>query len=247
MSYPISKPAYPVTAKVLAAAVLLGLAGLGLVAYEVFRIMDSVPVAIAFALVIELGAISEALSMIRKNRPAMFGLLVSVLVSGVYNYTRGAQASASLATPLGDVQLIALALGPLSATLFLALSLGHELKEYDRRVQSWQARAAQWHLDRETEQQRAALASQERIEKARIRAQARVNTRVITQNQSVITQPEVKGTYQDFVTTLRERNGSGPLSVEEIQERFGVSRKTAYNWINKRAAETQDAPAINSN
>lgn len=244
MNYPIPKPSYPVTMWVLAAAVLLGLAGLGLVAYEVFSIMDSRPVAVAFALVIELGAISEALSIIRRNRPAIVGLLVSVAVSAVYNYTRGAQASAALSTPLGDMQLIALALGPLSATLFLALSLGHELREYDRRVQSWQAAAAQWMIKHEAETEARRLAHEERIEKARIRAEVKAQQH----RSSIEVLPpsmEVRGSYDDFKAVLRA-NGREWKNAE-LAGRLGVSTRTITDWRRRYQTEIEDAPAINSN
>lgn len=45
--------------------------------------------------------------------------------------------------------------------------------------------------------------------------------------------PIERGTYGAFVAALAQRNGAGPLGVDEVMEQFGIPKRTAYRWIEK--------------
>jgi hypothetical protein len=265
--YSIQRPAYPVSARALALVLVIGLIGLGLVAFEVFSLIDGPIVAGAFALVIELAAISEAMSILKRNKPAWVGLAISLLVSGLYNYTRAAQANELLTTQLGQVELIALAIGPLSAVLFLALSLGHAVKEYEAAVEAWERERQSWadaqaQADAQAEAARQAAAQAHALELAKIQAeqaarvqlaQIRADARAARAVAQPAAQPTVqvaqpahaaaRGDYAAFKVAQSARNGAGPMHYAEVMSKFNVSRRTAYSWLEKYAAETLEQAA----
>lgn len=269
--YSIPRPAYPMTARALTLVLVIGLIGLGLVAFEVFSLIDGPVVAGAFALVIELGAISEAISILKKNRPAWVGLTISLLVSGLYNFTRAAQANELLATQLSEVELIALSIGPLSAVLFIALSLGHALKEYEQNVEAWERARQAWADDKakaaaQAEQDKEAAARAHALELAKIQAEqatkvqlaqvraesraARAVAQPVAQSARADAQPTVqvaRGDYAAFKVAQSARNGAGPMHYTEVMSKFNVSRRTAYMWLEKYAAEQVEAQPITNN
>jgi hypothetical protein len=113
-----------------------------------------------------------------------------------------------------------------------ALAARLELEKEKARLASEQAvQLAQ--IASEQAAQLARVASEERQAKRELRVQASQQLH----SASVITQELHKGSYQEFVDASKRRNGAGPFSVDEIQSTFKVSRKTAYNWINKKNDE----------
>ena len=87
------------------------------------------------ALVIEGATVVEALVFIRsRNGYAALGLVVTMLASGVYNYTQASTAGADL----GQWQLIAMSVGPLGALVSVGLALGDELRKHEGALVEWQ-------------------------------------------------------------------------------------------------------------
>jgi hypothetical protein len=158
--YSIPKPTLSPAAWALGGAVIIGLIGLGAVAFHVFSMVDPWPVALAFAAVIEAGAAVECLSILRGNRWAVAGAVISLAVSGSYNVTRITRAGLDL--PIAEAA--ALAIGPLSAVLFLALSLAHELHQHEAAVKGWQEARQAWQDD---QARTAALRQAEAEERSR--------------------------------------------------------------------------------
>jgi hypothetical protein len=126
---------------------LAGLAGLGLVALWLAALhafgQVAGPVQAAFAAtLIEAGLVIEALMVMRRPRLwyVWVGPAISIAVSATYNYLQaGANAPTLSAWPL-----LTLAVGPLSALLFVAVTLGHGLGEHQAAVEQWQRDRAGW-------------------------------------------------------------------------------------------------------
>lgn len=195
ISYQKQKPVEGLAIKGLKVVLLAALLGLGLVAFEVFSLIDNPVVSVAFAVVIELGAMVEAINVLKRNKLAGVGLVVSLLISGFYNFTRANQANAGLAVKLGDFELVALAIGPLVATLTLSLALGQAQKDLEQAVARWEAEYQTWIDDqakaaadrlaaaeqrrtaREAELKQIEVDSTERIRLAELRTQERSDKR----------------------------------------------------------------------
>ena len=144
--YPISKPRPSASFWLLSVLVLVGLVALFLAADFAFsRIMHNHWQAAFAAGLIEAGMIVEAIAVMRsqKNWPALIGLVISLVVSGTYNYIQAEQAglAAGITNPW---QLLTLALGPLSALAFLAMAVGRELGEHEKRLATWQVKRQEW-------------------------------------------------------------------------------------------------------
>lgn len=142
LQYPYPKPKRELQLYLLSGLILIGLIALGLAAFNAFHQIASIPQALAAALLIEVGLVIESMTLI-KHPKSIFpwgALLIAYTVSGTYNYTQAQKAGASL----NEWQLITLSLGPLSALAFISLTLGNELREYDRKVTEWEERRAEW-------------------------------------------------------------------------------------------------------
>lgn len=163
ISYQIQKPVEGLAIKGLKVVLLAALVGLGLVAFEVFSLIDNPVVSVAFAVVIELGAMVEAINVLKRNKLAGVGLAVSLIISGFYNFTRANQANAGLAVKMGDVELVALAIGPLVATLTLSLALGQAQRDLEQAVAQWETNYQTWQDDQaKANDERLAAAEQRR-------------------------------------------------------------------------------------
>lgn len=243
--YSIPKPSLPPTALILAGMVIVGLIGLGIAAYAAFSFIGRPAQALAFALIVEAGMISEALAIMRRNWLSIPGLIVSLLVSGLYNYTQAARAGEFLTPPLTDpVQLAALSIGPLSAVLFLALAAGHELREHENAVKQWEIDRQTW-LDTQAEK---AARRQERKE-ARQEKQTLETSRLQVETSIPLPRSTVelpRGTYQDFQELLRS-NGHHEWKNAELAERFHVSTRTITDWRKRYQVEHELAPAMEAN
>lgn len=251
-AYSIPRPGLPVAAYVLAGMVLIGLVGLGIAAFAAFDYIGRPLQALAFALIIEAGMISEALAITRKNWLAIPGLAISLVVSGIYNFTQAQHAGAQLTPPLtSTLQLTALSIGPLSAVFFLALATGYELRVHETRVAGWTHDRQRWLDDQETRRLQADQAARlaqiaaDAREKARAdRAESRRIARATHAGSAGTVQvayqtgaTALRGTYADFEAVQRSRNGAGPLDYQELMRRFKVSRRTAYNWLERYGQE----------
>jgi hypothetical protein len=142
LQYPYTKPKRELQIYLLSGLIFIGLIALGLAAFNAFHQIAGVPQALAAALLIEVGLVIESMTLI-KHPKSIFpwgALLVAYTVSGTYNYTQAQKAGASL----NEWQLITLSLGPLSALAFISLTLGNELREYDRQAMEWEEKRAEW-------------------------------------------------------------------------------------------------------
>lgn len=135
------RPLPPITVWVLGAIAACGIVALFMAAHAAFATVARHEQAIAAALLIEAGAVVEALTAARsgfKNKAADVGLAVSYLVSLSYNWTQVADKRPGLA----PLQMLAFSAGPLSALTFVGLALGIELREYNERLEAWRAEGA---------------------------------------------------------------------------------------------------------
>jgi len=246
--YTIPKPNLPLTAFILGGMVIIGLGGLGIAAYSAFEYIGRPLQAAAFALIIEAGMISEAMAIVRKNKLAWPGLVVSLAVSGLYNYTPAARAGLLLTPQLTDpLQLAALSIGPLSAVFFLALATGHELSEHEKRVQAWAADRQAWQdvqADKaaKREERREARAAKVEASRQRIEAAAALPGTSNPKGGSFL--EASRGTFDDFQELLRANHHE--YKNADLAKRFHVSTRTITDW-RKRYQESQPTPTMENN
>lgn len=242
----VQKPRMPWIIHLLIVLVVFGLAALGQAAYAAFLQVAFLSQALPSAVLIEAGMILESVALIRRNWIAVPGLFVSLLVSGTYNYIQAQQHGALASPPLTDsFQLAMLAIGPLSALFFAALTLGFEISRHEQRVAAWEAHQAQAMADRKAreesfadrmERQRqeanAAHEAAERAERVRIEEMRLANERMIAQDRlrfeerqrrrefksaSVMARPAVTGGGDsDTGATPVNANDTGTASYEEF-------------------------------
>lgn len=140
--YPLPSPNPGVSTWLLSVLVVVGLIALFIAALDAFAQIMEWYQAVFAALLIEMGLVIEAMAFIRKKSIlALCGLVISVSVSLTYNYIQASVAGAEI---ISDVELIALAVGPLSALVFVALTLGNELKQHETAVGRWQHKRQIW-------------------------------------------------------------------------------------------------------
>ena len=175
----MNKPKIPITVYPL---VLVAVAGLIAQFSSARSAFDLITVngwhAIGAALVIEGATVVEALVFIRsRNGYAALGLVVTMLASGVYNYTQASTAGAGL----GQWQLIAMSVGPLAALVSVGLALGDELRKYESALLEWrivqdelaqeQARTARSEAVRLEREARERLTWERQLEQRRLEAE----------------------------------------------------------------------------
>jgi hypothetical protein len=177
--YPHPRPTEPVQLYLLAGLAGFGLLALWLAAFHAFLKVSSGPQAFFAATLIEAGLIIEALALIKRPNVwyTWIAVAISLIVSGTYNYI---QAAAVAGESLNPWMLLTLALGPLAALAFVSLTLGHELREYQNRVETWQADKATWLEQRrleaeayERQQEAERQARLERLQQAEYERQER--------------------------------------------------------------------------
>lgn len=142
-TYPHPRPVEPVQLYLLVGLSGFGLIALWLAAFHAFLKVANPAQAFFAATLIEAGLIIEALALIK--RPKVWytwgAVAISLIVSGTYNYI---QAAAVAGESLNNWMLFTLALGPLAALSFVSLTLGHELRDYQNRVDKWLTDRADW-------------------------------------------------------------------------------------------------------
>lgn len=131
------KPKLPVIVYLLFVLAVCGLVALGIAAYTAFSQVAGREQALAASILIEAAMVIEGITLIRRNWWAAGGVLVSLIVSCTYNYIQAEQAG-KLHGLTNPWQLFTLAIGPLSALFFLALTIGYELKQHENRVKEWE-------------------------------------------------------------------------------------------------------------
>jgi hypothetical protein len=265
---PANKPTLSTSIYLLGGLVVIGLAALGIAAYTAFLQVAPWYQALFAAALIEASMVAEAIAIVRKNWFAIPGVIISLLVSGTYNYIQAEQTGRIHGLTDGW-QLLTLAIGPLSALFFLALSLGYEMRRHDREVDDWRGQMdqAQQHQEQtaleirqlELAEQRktqlemeAASADARRLELAeqrktevaleRLRLREERKTRG-DMSLTPVTYPVTgvtRGTYDTFAMAQRGRNGAGVMSIAEITQNYGVSSRTAIRWRNQYRGDQPD-------
>ena len=183
MLYQTPKPKPSIVIYFLAVMVVVGLVAMFLAARYAFgQVMGNDAQAFAAALLIEASMIVEAITIVRArawkaNIPALIGLVVSILVSGTYNYVQ-VQHAGKAAGIVDTWQLTSLALGPLSALVFLAMAVGRELRSYEEAVSTWENERQDWQKKHDADERERLLAleierrhAQEVVRQARIAAE----------------------------------------------------------------------------
>ena len=141
--YPHPQPAPPLQLYLLAVLAVCGLLALWFAAFDAFqRVTTNVVQAFFAASLIEAGLVIEALALVRNRNSwyPVFGLIISMLVSSVYNYVQVSAIERGLAW----WATLAFALGPLFALCFLSLVLGDTLTRYQNALAGWHSGRAEW-------------------------------------------------------------------------------------------------------
>lgn len=181
--YPVPEPQNPAALYILSMILVIGLIALFIAAVFAFEKTQPLIQAIFSAMLIEAGAIGEAFAIIkRRNRIAIAGLAVSIIVSGTYNYIQSKYIGEThgLTDPW---QLWTLSLGPLAALVFLALSTGHELNEHEQDREKWQTARTE-HQRTQTAQNAAALAQWQTARQTWIETQTAAHAAALAQWQA---------------------------------------------------------------
>lgn len=243
-AYTMEKPKISLLIWGLILMMIIGLVGLGTATYSAFSLTTPWWQALAFSLIIELGAILEAIAIIRNNKYAIPGLIISLFVSGLYNYTQARNAGLLLNVPLTNpFELAALSIGPLSAVFFMALTLGKEYKKYEEELINWKEGKRLWLIERDNKLEqdkiikekedrertdrkaKEQLEQQERLEKAKIDAETKIQIAKIK---------------------AESKHNSSDLSKKESSESFGklnsnsnLNRTRLLDW-RKLSQEDKD-------
>lgn len=225
--YLIPRPRSSAALWLLSALVVVGLVALFLAAFYAFsKVTEYFGQAVAAALLIEAGIIVEAILIIRRNVLAVPGLVVSLAVSGTYNYIQ-AQHVGALNGVTSAWQLGTLAIGPLSALVFLSLAIGHEIREQERRVVQWEQDRQAWYEEQARKQEEAELKERKRQERREDRLR-KVPGKL----------PEARQVSGNLPADWRQlsesdKEGLQDMEASEIVTAFGVSARTARNWKTK--------------
>jgi len=154
ITYPHPKPKPSLQLYALAVLAAFGLAALWLAAFDAFTKIAPAPQAFFAATLIEAGLIAEAMALVRYKDSwyPKLGLVVSIIVSGTYNFIQADIANTlrieASQPALAMWPLLALALGPLLALAFLALALGDTLQRHQAAADQWATDRANWLADR---------------------------------------------------------------------------------------------------
>jgi hypothetical protein len=212
----MEKPKVPVTVIGLSLVCVAGLVALFLAARAAFATVAGAEQAVAAALLIEAGAIWEAVTFARsRNKIALVGLVLSFLVSATYNYTQAAEVRPDLEI----WQLLALALGPLTALAFVSLALGEELRLYFERMEAWRA----------SEAHKADLAVKRRERWERRQVETSVDDRTVPgQGDNGRTDG---GRWPDKESFVSDGDRPDDLSAVELAAMTGQSERNARRWL----------------
>lgn len=155
--YPVVKPTLHVVVGLLSGSLVFGLLALFWSAFVAFDQVHPSIQSLFYAGVIEIGAIAEALTIVRakgKDRPtlwvAVIALVISVVVSATYNYIQVASAASDVEIT-NNWQIWSLALGPLAAVLSLALTVGKQYGQYEEQLQEWETKQLEFNQSLQAE------------------------------------------------------------------------------------------------
>ncbi len=223
----MNKPTRPITVIPLALVAAAGLVAQFLAAVTAFDLItDNHWQAVGAALVIEGATVVEALVFIRsRNGYAGLGLLVTMLSSGIYNFTQADKAGADLGLP----QLIAMSVGPLGALVSVGLALGDELRKYESALVEWQA------IQAELAQDAADLLRRETIKSEREAQEEKRWQRQLEQQRFA---GELERQAQLQATQLKEKG----LALRRAEKAARQSEKQNDNGAPQSASGAQTAP-----
>ena len=223
-TFTIPRPQAGITVQLMGALVAVGLAALFVAAYTAFdKVMPSVQ-AIFAATLIEAALIVEALALIRgRNKMALAGLIISLSVSGIYNYIQ-VTAEAAAAGLTGWPLLIALSLGPLAALVSLSLALGDELRKHETAVAKWQEKR-QAHVQNEVNRL---------VKNANARRSRRSDGRSATRSKPVKTNGQNKVDRERLPVVIMQTYQSDPgASYSDLMGKTGWSKGTISSEVNR--------------
>lgn len=233
--YPHPRPQVPVQLYLLTGLVIFGLAALWLAAFHAFLQIAGGPQAFFAASLIEAGLIIEALALVKRPKVwyIWIAVAISLVVSGTYNYIQ----AAAVAPSFNFWQLGTLALGPLSALAFVSLTLGYELAEYQRRLETWQTDRASWLEARRQEAQeredreKAELSA--RLERIQERERERQEAEALRRFQL---EQEDRAWQRHQAELARKRSERAERTVERPQAESSLSEHSAERWPLRAAA-----------
>jgi hypothetical protein len=199
------------------------------------------------AILIEAATVGEAIVALRYgDRLAAVLLLITLVVSGIYNY---AQAH-SAAPDLDGLVKAALAVGPLLALLSVGLLLGAELREYEQRLATWQETRETQQIEQDAADRRRQAEEaqfQRDLERRRfdhqLKEQALATRRAEKHARRTLTghpdsdrtpgrtaagQP---GQWPDKAAFLSDPDRPTDLSSPELAGLAGISDRTARRWL----------------
>jgi len=243
-----TKPKPQTTLVILAAIAAAGLIAQLIAAQHAFDLLQrGLIYSAAAAILIEAATVGEAIVALRYgDRLAAALLLITLAVSGIYNY---AQAQAA-APQLAFVVKAALAIGPLLALLSVGLLLGAELREYETRLAAWRQaqeahQAEQLAADRRRQADEIAFQRdlQRRQLDHQLKEQALATRRAERHARRTLTgQPDSErspdrtatappGQWPDKAAFLADPDRPTDLSSPELADLAGISDRTARRWL----------------
>lgn len=220
MTYTIEKPKFGLWTKALFGVVLLGLVGLGTVAYETFLLFQKPIIALAFAIIIELGAVTEALGLAngisKRTWWIVPGLIITLLVSGGYNYLTVARAGELLAPQVTNPLILAtIGVGPLSSIFFMSIGLGFKVKEHEEEVQTWQLNKQAWEDKQRANEEQKRLAAQ-KLEQERIEKEQQLKVQLDYQKRKAEIEAEERLSLAEIASRERQEKREASLRLKEL-------------------------------
>lgn len=119
-----------------------GLIGLGFVAFHSFTVIGEGPVpSLAFSALIEYGLIMATINLARGNRLSWFEIVISLIVSAIYNYINMRAVNINSGYVLADKEqwlLFIFGVGPLAIEFTAALMAGKEYSKFEVALANWE-------------------------------------------------------------------------------------------------------------
>ena len=236
--YTVSPPKVSIVVYILGAVLAVGFVFLFLAAREAFGMVMSESQAVAGAVLIGAGMLISALSYSRdKNKYAVIELIISLAVSGTYNFIQVSNAGAEYGID-NMWQLVTLALGPLTAMLFASLMMGKLINDQEQNAIQYEIDGQAFYIHEQKRQEKRS----ERMKIKNLAAKSG-HFRKVSGNGKVI--PEGVAIRPEIFRTLPEKPSWPDLNAEQvaalvdlsapdIEEIFPkISDRTARNWANR--------------
>ncbi len=243
--YTLPPPKPSIVVYVLSAVLAVGFVFLFLAAREAFGMVMSGSQAVAGAVLIEAGMLISAISYSRdKNKYAVIELIISLAVSGTYNYIQVSNAGAEYGIQ-NQWQLVTLALGPLTAMLFASLMMGNLINKHEENIRSYEQGKQAFYIDEQKRQEKRA----DRMKTKELKAKNGLNGnfRKVSGNGKAI--PEGVAIRPEVFRGLPEKPSWPDLNAEQVSALVGLSAskitkifpmiidRTARNWANRASKQ----------